>query len=93
MLHQPLDVTFLIDHDQDLLYEVRDHCRGVILAGKEASEDIALWMQEHCTERFAHHHHLNALGEKDWLSLAESCLADTQEVMGYEEAHGLSVKP
>ena len=92
MLHKALDVTFLIDNDQDLLYEIRDHCREMIRAGKASYEDIALWIQEHNIEHFAQHHHIHALVKKDWLALAESCLTDTQEVMGYEEAHGLSVK-
>lgn len=89
---QPLGVTFLIDCYQDVLYEVRDYCRGMILAGTESCEDVAQWMQAQYAERFATDG-FESLTRDDWLDLAESCLADTQEVMGYEEANELSVGP
>src|SRR5579884_900507 len=86
-----MDVMFLTEHDQDVLYEVRDYCRTLLLAGHLSIEQVAAWLERRYSERFAQHHHLTALTREDWQTLAESCLADTQELIGYEQKNGLPV--
>jgi hypothetical protein len=84
-----MNVMFLIDHDQDVLYEVRDYCRALLLAENGSVEQVAAWLENRYAEQFAQRHHLTALTKEDWQALAESCLADTQELIGYERKNGL----
>jgi hypothetical protein len=88
-----MNVMFLIEHDQDVLYEVRDYCRALLLAENASAEQVAAWLERRYTEQFAQRHHLTALTKEDWQALAESCLADTQELIGYERKNGLPVTP
>ena len=82
---------WLVDNDQDALYATRDYCRAEILAGCDSVEKCAAWMKEQYTQRFTLLHNLT-LTDAQWQELTESCLADTSEIMGYEEKNDLPLE-
>lgn len=86
-----LDMDSLLEHDQDTLYEARDHCRELIAEGKDDVEEIAKWMQNKYEQIL-----LLVFCDLDltvtwegWLALAEEILTDTHELVGYERKHDL----
>ncbi|SRR6266849_2397985 len=75
-----VDLTFLLEHDQDTYYETRDHLREVIPLG-HTTEQVVAWMADQFTEKYEREW---PKCEVDWHSLAEACMEDTQEIMESE---------
>ena len=90
-----LTIDFLIEHDQEALYETRDHIRELIAAGQVPdSRELAIWMAAEFSASWRDFDFApNGLRDEQWLELAESCIADTLEVVEYEQAHKLPTEP
>ena len=59
---EPLTIDFLIQHDQEALYETRDHIRGLIDAGQMPdSQKLAIWMAAEFSESWQEFDFANGL--------------------------------
>ena len=91
---EPLTIDFLIEHDQEALYETRDHIRELIAAGQAPdSHELAIWMAAEFSKSWQEFDFANELRDEQWRELAESCMADTLEVIEYEQAQKLPTEP
>ncbi len=81
-------VDFLIEHDQDALYETRDYLREILSHGKGADiHRVATWMAEQFADSWRTFDFAQGITETDWFALAQSCLEDTEEIVEYERKH------
>ncbi|MGH9825499.1 MAG: hypothetical protein ACREDR_19885 [Blastocatellia bacterium] len=92
---EPLTIDFLIEHDQEALYETRDHIRELIATGQAPdSRELAIWMVAEFSESWRDFEFApNGLRDEQWRELAENCIADTLEVVEYERAHKFPTEP
>lgn len=74
---------WLLEHDQDKYYRIRDYCRELIAADMAESELVIAFLKN--TYEWRH-------SDEEWQRLADDFLADTQELVAYERENGLPVE-